>query len=86
MRSVRARASGAVAADPSARFTLTVTGARRGEDPLRGIAPAMSEAGARLTWTQGSPRAGDVPLAAAFTIGDAEAGALRAVLGACLGR
>ena len=86
VRSVRARASGAVASDPATSFTLTVAGVRRGEDPLRGIAPAMPEAGARLTWTQASPRKGDAPLVATFPIGDAEAATVRAALSPCLGR
>lgn len=84
VRGVRVRASGSVAADPATSFTLTVAGARRGEDPLRGIAPAMVEAGARLTWTQGSPREGDASLVATFPIGDAEARSLRAALGPCV--
>ena len=86
VRGVRVRASGAVAADPATSFTLTVVGARRGEDPLRAIAPAMTEPGARITWTQGSPRKGDAPLVAAFAIGDAEAGNLKTALAPCLGR
>lgn len=86
VRGVRVRASGSVAAEPATSFTLTVAGARRGEDPLRGIAPAMTEAGARLTWTQGSPREGDAPLVATFPIGDAEATSVRAAVWACLAR
>ena len=86
MRSVRTRPSGAVAADPATSFTLTVAGTRRGEDPLRGSVPAMPEAGARLTWNQGSPRRTDAPLVATFSIGDGEAAAVRAALSPCLGR
>lgn len=86
VRGVRISASGAVAADPPTGFTLTVAGARRSEDPLRAVAPALTKPGARLIWTQGSPRKGDAPLVATFAIGDAEADEAKAVLGPCFGR
>lgn len=83
VRSVIAAASGAVAADPSTSFTLTVVAPRRSENPLRGIAAGFAEAGARIVWTQSSPRAGDAPVVATFRVTDAAP--LRAALEPCLG-
>ena len=82
VRSVRMAAQGAVAGDQS--LSLTVTGGRRGEDPLRGIATALTQAGTRLTWTQASPRAGDPALTARFSVADSDAAALNTALGSCL--
>ncbi|MDP4025802.1 hypothetical protein Q8W71_24535 [Methylobacterium sp. NEAU 140] len=84
VRGVTAAASGAVAVDPATSFTLTVSGARRGEDPLRGLGPGLTEAGARITWTQSSPRRSDATLAAAFPVTDPAA--LRSALAPCLPR
>jgi hypothetical protein len=83
VRSVIAPASGAVAADPSTSFTLTVAGPKRTENPLRGIAAGFAEPGARIVWAQTSPRAGDAPLIATFPVTDA--GALRTALEPCFG-
>jgi hypothetical protein len=83
VRSVRMPVRGAVAGADSG-FTLTVTGARRGEDPLRGVALALTQPGTKLTWTQASPRAGDPALTAVFTPSESEAAALKGALGGCL--
>lgn len=83
VRSVRMPVQGA-ATGPDAGFTLTVTGARRGEDPLRGVAAALTQPGTKLTWTQASPRSGDPALTAVFTPSEGEAAALKAALGGCL--
>lgn len=85
VRTARARASGAVAAEPATSFRLTVAPARRGETPANGIAVALVEPGARLVWTQGSPRQGDAPLIATVTVPEAETGPLRVALTPCLG-
>jgi hypothetical protein len=84
VRTTRVRASGAVAADPATSFTLTVAPARRGEAPLREVALALAEPGAKLVWTQGSPRKGDAPVVATFLVPVGEAAPLRAALGPCL--
>ncbi|MCX4196139.1 hypothetical protein OMR07_11550 [Methylobacterium organophilum] len=76
---VRGAATGA-----DAGFTLTVTGTRRGEDPLRGVALALTQPGTKLTWTQASPRSGDPALTATFTASDSDAAALKDALGGCL--
>lgn len=83
VRSVIAPATGAVAADPSTSFTLTVAGPKRTENPLRGIAAGFAEPGTRIVWTQSSPRAGDAPVVATFPVTDA--GPLRAALEPCFG-
>jgi hypothetical protein len=83
VRSVRMPVRGA-ATGPDAGFTLTVTGARRGEDPLRGVALALAEPGTRLTWTQASPRSGDPALTATFTPSEGDAATLKGALGGCL--
>ncbi|KAA0124955.1 hypothetical protein CIW48_04250 [Methylobacterium sp. P1-11] len=83
VRSVRMPVQGA-ATGREAGFTLTVTGARRGEDPLRGVAQALTQPGTRLTWTQASPRSGDPALTAVFTVTEADAAALKNALGGCL--
>lgn len=70
VRSMIAPASGSVAADPSTTFVLTVAGSKRTESPLRGIAPGLAEANARIVWTQSSPRPGDPVLTATFTVAD----------------
>jgi hypothetical protein len=82
VRSVIAPASGAVAADPPTSFTLTVAGPKRSENPLRGVAPGFVEPGARIVWTQSSPRAGDAPLIATFSV--TEPGPLRTALEPCV--
>ncbi|MCJ2134981.1 hypothetical protein MKK69_13090 [Methylobacterium sp. J-026] len=84
VRSVRMPAQGAETRDPDTGFSLTVAGARRGEDPLRGVTLALTQAGTRLTWTQASPRAGDQTLTAGFSVADSDAAALRTALGGCL--
>lgn len=84
VRSARTAASGAVAADPATSFTLTVAGESRGQDPLRAIAPGMAEPGARIVWTQASPRKGDGTLVATFPVADAAA--LRTALEPCFAR
>lgn len=83
VRSVIAPASGAVAADPSTSFILTVAAPRRGENPLRGIAGALAQPGARIVWTQWSPRASDTSVTATFTVGDPTP--LRNALEPCFG-
>lgn len=83
VRSVRMPVQGA-ATGADAGFTLTVTGARRGEDPLRGVALALTQPGTKLTWTQASPRSGDPALTATFAPTESEAAALKAALGGCL--
>jgi hypothetical protein len=83
VRSVIAAASGAVAADPSTGFTLTVAAPRRSENPLRAVAPGFAQAGTRIVWTQSSPRPGDVAVVATFTVDDAAP--LRAALEPCFG-
>lgn len=84
VRSTRARASGAVAADPATSFTLSVAPARRGEAPLREAALALAEPGAKLVWTQASPRKGDAPLVATFVVAEGQTAPVRATLGPCL--
>ncbi|WP_457106299.1 hypothetical protein [Methylobacterium sp. P5_C11] len=83
VRSVRIPVQGA-ATGADAGFTLTVTGARRGDDPLRGLAQALSQPGAKLTWTQASPRSGDPALTATATVAEADAAALKDALAGCL--
>lgn len=83
VRSMIAAASGSVAADPTTSFVLAVAAPRRSENPLRGFAGALAQAGARITWTQTSPRAGDASLVATFTVDDASA--LRGALEPCAG-
>ncbi|MCJ2054508.1 hypothetical protein [Methylobacterium sp. J-070] len=83
VRSVRMPVQGAATGAESG-FTLTVTGARRGEDPLRGVALTLTQPGTKLTWTQASPRAGDPALTATFTVAEGDASALKAALGGCL--
>ena len=83
VRSVRMPVRGA-STGADAGFTLTVTGARRGEDPLRGAALALTQPGTKLTWTQASPRAGDPALTATFTPSDSDATALKGALAGCL--
>ncbi len=83
VRSMIAPASGVVAADPSTGFTLTVAGPKRTENPLRGIAPGLAEANARIVWTQSSPRAGDASVIATFSVTDAAS--VRKVLEPCFG-
>ena len=83
VRSLRMPAQGA-ATGADAGFTLTITGARRGEDPLRGVALALTQPGAKLTWTQASPRSGDPSLTASFAVTETGAAALKAGLGGCL--
>ena len=73
VRSMIAPASGSVGADPSTSYVLTVAGPKRTESPLRGIAPGLAESGARIVWTQSSPRAGDAPVIATFPVTDAAA-------------
>ncbi|MFC6792075.1 hypothetical protein ACFQE0_22345 [Methylobacterium komagatae] len=73
VRSMIAPATGAVAADPATSFTLTVAGPKRTENPLRGIAPGFAQPGARIVWTQSSPRAGDASVIATFLVTDATA-------------
>lgn len=85
VRTARTRASGAIAMEPATSFRLTVAPARRGEAPANGIAAALVEPGARLVWTQGSPRKGDAPLVATVTVPEAETAPLRAALTPCLG-
>lgn len=84
VRSVRMAAQGAVSTDPDKQASLTVTGAHRGEDPLRGIALALAQPGTRITWTQASPRAGDQSLVASFSVAESDAAALKAALNSCL--
>ncbi|MCJ2088413.1 hypothetical protein MKK88_20845 [Methylobacterium sp. E-005] len=84
VRSVRMPVQGSATGADSG-FTLTVTGGRRGEDPLRGVALALLQPGTRLTWTQASPRSGDPALTALFTPSDSDAAALKAALAGCLG-
>lgn len=84
VRSVRMAAQGAEAREPDKGFSLTVAGARRGEDPLRGIALALTQAGTRLTWTQASPRVGEPTLAASFLVAEKDATGLKAALNGCL--
>jgi hypothetical protein len=83
VRSVRMPVQGAATGADSG-FTLTVTGARRGEDPLRGTALALTQSGTKLTWTQASPRSGDPALTATFTVREADAAALKGALAGCL--
>lgn len=83
VRSVRMPVRGA-ATGADAGFTLTVAGARRGEDPLRGVALALVQPGTKLTWTQASPRGEDPTLTAAFTVAEADAAALKGALSGCL--
>jgi|GEM_PF-1420749 len=83
VRSVRMPVQG-TATGADAGFTLTVTGARRGDDPLRGVAQALTQPGTKLTWTQASRRAGDPPLTAVFTVSEGDAAALKTALGGCL--
>jgi hypothetical protein len=83
VRSVRMPVQGA-ATGAEAGFTLTVTGARRSEDPLRGVALALTQPGTKLTWTQASPRGGDPALTATFTVAESDAAALKSALGGCL--
>lgn len=82
VRGVRAQAHGSTDGTAS---VLTVAGVGRGADPLRGIAPGLAEAGARLTWTQPPPPGGGAPLVARFTIAAGDAAALGSALGPCLG-
>ncbi|MGH1574095.1 hypothetical protein ACRAWG_29990 [Methylobacterium sp. P31] len=84
VRSVRMPGHGTASTDPEASFVMTVSGARRGEDPLRGIALAMTQPGTKIIWTQASPRANDAPLTATFTVSEADAAALRSALNGCL--
>ncbi|MCJ2090960.1 hypothetical protein MKK67_00325 [Methylobacterium sp. J-072] len=84
VRSVRMAAQGAETRDPEKTFSLTVAGARRSEDPLRGVVLALAQTGTRLTWTQASPRAGDQTLTASFSVSDKDAAALKTALGSCL--
>lgn len=84
VRSVRMPAQGTTASGPDTGFTLTVTGGRRGDDPLRGIALALTQPGTKLTWTQSSPRAGDPVLTATVTVAEADAAALKSALAGCL--
>ncbi|GJE38699.1 hypothetical protein [Methylobacterium persicinum] len=83
VRSVIAPATGAVAADPATSYTFTVAGPKRTENPLRGIATGFAEAGARIVWTQSSPRAGDASVIATFTV--TEPAPLRTALEPCFG-
>ncbi|MGC5780660.1 hypothetical protein [Methylobacterium sp. NFXW15] len=83
VRSMIAPASGSVAADPSTSYILTVAGPKRTESPLRGIAPGLAEAGARIVWTQSSPRAGDASVIATFPVTDAAA--VRKAIERCVG-
>ena len=83
VRSVRMPAQGA-ANGADAGFTLTVTGARRGEDPLRGVALALTQPGAKLTWTQASPRSGDPTLTATFAPSESDTAVVKGALGGCL--
>jgi hypothetical protein len=83
VRSVRMPVQGA-ATGPDSGFTLTVRGASRGEDPLRGIALALAQPGTKLTWSQTSPRPGDPTLTATFRATEADAAALKGALGGCL--
>jgi hypothetical protein len=83
VRSVRMPVQGA-AAGTDAGFTLTVAGAHRGEDPLRGVALALTQPGTKLTWTQASPRSEDPALTATVTVADADAAALKGALAGCL--
>ena len=78
-----APATGAVAADPATSYTFTVAGPKRTENPLRGIATGFAEAGARIVWTQSSPRAGDASVIATFTV--TEPAPLRTALEPCFG-
>ncbi len=50
--------------------------------PLRGIAPGLAEANARIVWTQSSPRAGDAAIIATFPVTDAAA--MRKVIEPCV--
>lgn len=83
VRSVIAAASGAVAADPSTSFILTVAAPRRSENPLRAVAAGFAQAGARIVWTQSSPRPGDASVVATFTVTDPAP--LRTALEPCFG-
>ena len=83
VRTVIAPASGAVAADPSTSFTLTVAAPRRSENPLRAMAASFAQSGARVVWTQSSPRPGDAPVIATFAVDDP--GPLRTALEPCFG-
>ncbi|GJE09211.1 hypothetical protein [Methylobacterium longum] len=83
VRSVRMPVQG-VPTGPDSGFTLTVTGSRRGEDPLRGVARSLTQPGTKIIWTQASPRTGDPTLTATFPIAESEAAALKAALGGCL--
>lgn len=83
VRSVRMPVQGAATGAESG-FTLTVTGARRGEDPLRGVALALAQPGTKLTWTQASPRSEDPALTATVTVAEADAAALKGALAGCL--
>lgn len=83
VRSMRMPVQGAATGADSG-FTLTVTGARRGEDPLRGLAVALTQPGTKLTWTQASPRSGDPALTAVFTVAESDAAALKGALTGCL--
>ena len=84
VRSARMPAQAAEAGDPDKSVSLTVAGAHRGEDPLRGVVLALTQAGTRLTWTQTSPRAGDQTLTASFSVADSDVAALKTALGSCL--
>jgi hypothetical protein len=83
VRSVIAAATGAVAADPSTSFTLVVVAPRRSENPLRAVAASLAQPGTRIVWTQSSPRPGDAPVIATFTVADAAP--LRTALEPCFG-
>jgi hypothetical protein len=72
------------AAGADAGFTLTVAGAHRGEDPLRGVALALTQPGTKLTWTQASPRSEDPALTATVTVAEADAATLKGALAGCL--
>lgn len=84
VRSTRTRASGSVTVDPSTGFALAVAPARRGEAPLRDTSLALAEPGAKLVWTQTSPRKGDAPLVATFLVAEPQNAPLRATVSPCL--
>lgn len=84
VRTTRARASGAVAVDPSTSFVFTVAPTRRGEAPLREVALALAEPGAKLIWSQSAVKKGATPLLATISIPEDRNAALRTTLGPCL--
>ena len=84
VRSVRMPAQGTTASGPDAGFTLTVTGGRRGDDPLRGIALALPQPATTPPGPQPPPRPGPPAPTATVTVAEADAAALKSALAGCL--